>query len=92
MPRLGRRQVVGLDLLFLKEPALDPARFARPAVAAKAAAIAELYGVPELALGLLELCVPPTAQEGRLVDELRAALMSPASPGNAGTAPAKLHY
>jgi FkbM family methyltransferase len=92
VPSLGRRQIVGLDLLFLKEPALDPARFARPAVAAKAAAIAELYGVPELALELLELCVPPTAHERRLVDELRATLMTPAAPGNASAAPAKLHY
>lgn len=50
-----KRQVVGLDLLFFKEPSLVQDRFHSPVLAAKAAAIAELYGFPDLAVEILDI-------------------------------------
>ncbi len=46
----GRRQVVGLDLLFFKEPAL----LKGDSQLIKAAAIADVYGYPDFALQILE--------------------------------------
>jgi FkbM family methyltransferase len=49
---LGKSQVVGLDLLFLKHPARLPGAVGLPRVA-KAAAIADAYGFPDFAVQIL---------------------------------------
>lgn len=48
----GKRQLVGLDLLLIRDPADFPAE-AGPVRRAKAAAVAEAYGFPDVALELL---------------------------------------
>jgi len=73
--RKGKRQLIGLDLLFFREPCLEPRRFASPVAAAKAAAIAELYDFPDLALEILELC-SPTPTQAPLIDKLKQSLIS----------------
>jgi FkbM family methyltransferase len=45
----GRRQVIGLDLLFMR----DPGPLSPPTAVLKAAAIAEVFGFPDFALELL---------------------------------------
>ncbi len=49
---VGKRQVVGLDLLLIRDPADWPAD-ADPVRRAKAAAVAEAFGFPDVALELL---------------------------------------
>jgi FkbM family methyltransferase len=66
----GKRQLVGLDLLFFKRPPLregadDPRML-------KAAAIAELYGYPDLALELLGDRYPWAAESIRAAARRRA--------------------
>jgi FkbM family methyltransferase len=84
----NKRQIVGLDLLFFREPTAVPARFADAATAARAAAIAELYGFPDLALEILDLSVPNGPSQAADMSALRNALVNG---GNAEFA-AKLHY
>ena len=76
LARKEKRQIIGLDLLFFREPSRFPERFASPVAATKAAAIAELYGFPDIALEILDLCVPATSLEAELVDRLRRAIIS----------------
>lgn len=54
-PGLGKRQIVGLDLLFFKNLNSIRERLACPAVAAKTAAIADMYGFSELAIDAIDI-------------------------------------
>jgi FkbM family methyltransferase len=89
LKKLNKRQIVGLDLLFFREPASVPLRFADPVVAAKAAAIAELYGFPDLALEIIELSDPNGAAQVNSIATLRQLILEGA--GTDGKA-AHLHY
>jgi hypothetical protein len=60
-PVNGKGQVTGLDLLFMREPAAFIAAGASGSRLIKAAAIAELYGFPDMALDLLDTC-PASAE------------------------------
>ena len=75
LARKEKRQIIGLDLLFFREPSRCPDRFAPVVAATKAAAIAELYGFPDLALEIIDLCVPETALEAGLVHRVRRAII-----------------
>jgi hypothetical protein len=81
-PVNGKGQVTGLDLLFLREPASFVATCASIARRVKAAAIAELYGFPDVALDLLETC--PASSE--------IAAMQRDILGATNIERAKLHY
>jgi FkbM family methyltransferase len=85
LARKEKRQIIGLDLLFFREPSRFPDRFASVVAATKAAAIAELYGYPDMALEIIDLCVPTTALEAGLVDRLRRAIISGPPAAVAGT-------
>ena len=63
----GSPQVVGLDLLFLKEPGTERGDMPR----IKAAAIADVYGHPDFALELLETVTDPVA------DGMRTHILDP---------------
>jgi FkbM family methyltransferase len=75
LERLEKRQITGLDLMFFREPTACPHHFTKPAAAAKAAAIAELYGFPDLALEILDLCVGGEPTEMRLIEDLRKLII-----------------
>jgi FkbM family methyltransferase len=88
LKKLNKRQIVGLDLLFFREPASIPLRFADPVVAAKAAAIAELYGFPDLALEIIELSDPNGTQVNSITTLRQLILEGAGTDGKA----AHLHY
>lgn len=71
----GKREIVGLDLLFLREPTEVRERFKSPVTAAKAAAIAELYGLPDLAIELLGMCEARSEAETALLGKLRNQIL-----------------
>jgi FkbM family methyltransferase len=89
LPRLDKRQVVGLDLLFFREPSDLPDRFADLVASAKAAAVAELYGFPDLALEILGMVRPNDARAAALLASLRGQLLNVAATPYAA---AGLHY
>jgi FkbM family methyltransferase len=89
LPHLGKRQLVGLDLLFFREPSDLPDRFANLVNSAKAAAVAELYGFPDLALEILDMVKPASSEEASRVKGLRGRLLDAASAVHAA---AGLHY
>jgi FkbM family methyltransferase len=76
LKNLNRRQIVGLDLLFFREPASIPLRFVDPVAAAKAAAIAELYGFPDLALEIVELSAPGDPGQANSIRALRELILA----------------
>lgn len=75
LKHLNKRQIVGLDLLFFREPALAPGHFASPAAAAKAAAIAEMYGFPDLSLEIIDLSRPDGAEEISSMQAMRRLIV-----------------
>lgn len=75
LKHLNKRQIVGLDLLFFREPSLAPGHFATPVAAAKAAAIAEMYGFPDLALEIIDLCRPTGLEEISSVQAMRRLIV-----------------
>jgi FkbM family methyltransferase len=80
LTRKEKRQIIGLDLLFFREPSRFPGHFASAVTAVKAAAIAELYGFPDLALEILDLCISTNPMEVRLIDGLRRAIIGEVAP------------
>ena len=86
LPRGEKNQIVGLDLLFLKEPSAlgEQPSFAK---CAKAAAIADLYGFPDLAVEYLDRAAGPAA------DRLREVIIESLKPtrGTAFRLPSSLH-
>ena len=83
----SKREIVGLDLLFLREPTAVRDRFSNGAKAAKAAAIADLYGVPDIALEILDMALPKSAAEADLLSCLRRSVLE-----DTGAKAALLHY
>jgi len=70
----GKVQLIGLDLLFLKEAA-RPAREPGTALKAiKAAAIAEVYGYPEYAYELLTAARLRHSESAAVIEQLRDRL------------------
>jgi FkbM family methyltransferase len=88
VPHLGKRQLIGLDLLFFREPSDLPDRFACLVASAKAAAIAELYGFPDLALEILDMVKPSNSEQATLKERLREKIVDATKPSVA----ASLHY
>jgi FkbM family methyltransferase len=72
----GKREIVGLDLLFFKELTGIRERFASPVAAAKAAAISELYGFPDVALEILDMCTPPPKEHEAMLLALRSMILA----------------
>ena len=87
LKRLNKRQIVGLDLLFFRDPSSAPERFADVVNAAKAAAIAEMYGFPDLALEIVDLSRPTEAEAAKSIQELRRLIVD-----GTHTDVARLHY
>jgi FkbM family methyltransferase len=52
-----RRQIVGLDILFMRDPPTIKDRLADPVTAAKYAAIAQMYGHYDLALEAIDIAI-----------------------------------
>ena len=82
----GRAHLTGLDLLAFRRPDFWPSL--SPARASKWAAIAELYGYPDIALELLDHAAAVTDEERRLLASFKDSVHR-----SAGTEPpAELHY
>jgi FkbM family methyltransferase len=73
---VGKREIVGLDLLFFREPTSIRERLASPVAAAKAAAIAELYGFPDVALEILDMCEGLSEEQETMLLALRSMIVA----------------
>ena len=92
-PLGSKPQIVGLDLLYFRDPIETADRFQDPAYAAKCAAIAEIYGHFNLALEIYDLALA-RAQHG--IEHLAALRTRAIETFGAGQSipfeAAKLHY
>ena len=86
VPVSNRRQIVGLDILFMRDPALIEARLRSPALAAKFAVIAQLYGHYDLALEALDIAAA-TGMEAPLLAAARQDIIAAHAALNRAHAP-----
>lgn len=66
-----RRQIVGLDLLFLRDPLSAHQKFKSPEYAAKYATIAQMYGHYDLALESLDAAIDQSDTDRDLLNRCR---------------------
>ena len=85
-----RRQIVGLDILFMRDPLTIKDRLADPVTAAKYAAIAQMYGHYDLALEAVDIALAAEADLA-LLKPLRedilgayVAMTNPPTPASTG--------
>lgn len=104
-PINGKAQITGLDLLFFREPSDFVASVADHTKRVKAAAIAELYGFPDVAAQILQSCLHVEPRAAALLDLVRTESTPPQAKKKDGliarlfgarkaasTPPVKLHY
>lgn len=74
-PLSRHRQIVGLDLLFFKEPQRILPQLVQPGYAAKYAIVAELYGHYDLAMEVLERAIEAGAPDSDELKQLQAEII-----------------
>lgn len=76
-----RRQVVGLDLLFFRDPLSMVGRFGSATYAAKSAVVAQMYGHYDLAIEVLDLGIEANeGEDGELLRSVRSDMVSACAP------------
>jgi hypothetical protein len=76
VPVSHKRQIVGLDILFMKDPADMAKQFVSATRAAKFAVIAQMYGHYDLAVEALDSAILQASDDRALLQQARSDLLA----------------